>query len=106
EVVKTILSTGHTRFPGRKNDEIIGFVHAKDLFKMIDAKMPITINKALRPPYFISAVKKIDAQLRSFQVKKLHQAIVLNYTGDVAGLVTLEDIIEELVGAIQDEHDE
>jgi putative hemolysin len=106
EVIRTILKTGHTRFPVEENHEILGFVHAKDLFKMIDAGTPIMIGKVLRPPYFIPASRKIDAQLRSFQRRKLHQAIVLDPSGEVAGLITLEDIIEELVGAIRDEHDD
>jgi len=59
----------------------------------------------VRPPYFVPADKKIDAQLRGFQARKLHQAVVLDKEGKVAGLITLEDILEELVGSIQDEHD-
>jgi len=59
----------------------------------------------MRPPYFVPADKKIDAQLRSFQARKLHQAVVLDKGGKVAGLITLEDILEELVGSIRDEHD-
>jgi Mg2+/Co2+ transporter CorB len=106
DIIKTILNTGHTRFPVQEDSEIIGFVHAKDLFKMIDAKVPLTIRKVLRPSLFIPATRKIDVQLRSFRSKRLHQAVVLDEAGDVAGLVTLEDIIEELVGAIQDEHDD
>lgn len=107
EIVKTILKTGHTRFPVTKGKDldIRGFIHAKDFFKLIDAKKRISIKKILRPPYFVSADKKIDAQLRSFQAKRLHQAVALDAGGKVAGLITLEDIIEELVGSIRDEHD-
>ena len=57
------------------------------------------------PPYFVSADDKIDSLLRGFQVKKLHQAIVLDKKSKIIGLITLEDILEELVGSIQDEHD-
>jgi len=64
-----------------------------------------SLKKIIRPPYFVPADKRIDAQLRSFQTRKLHQAVVLDGTGRVAGLVTLEDILEELVGSIKDEHD-
>jgi len=107
EIVKTILRTGHTRFPvskGRDSD-IVGFIHSKDFFKLIGAKKPLSIRKIMRPPYFVPADKKIDAQLRSFKAKRLHQAIVLDSGGKVVGLVTLEDILEELVGNIRDEHD-
>jgi putative hemolysin len=106
-IVKMILKTGHTRFPvstGKKED-IVGFIHVKDLFRLIRAKNPVAIKRILRPSYYVPADKKIDVQLRSFKVKRLHQAIVLDSEGKVAGLVTLEDILEELVGSIRDEHD-
>ena len=107
EIVKTILKTGHTRFPVSqgKNSDIVGFIHSKDFFKLISAKKPLSIRKIMRPPYFVPADKKIDVQLRSFKAKRLHQAIVLDSGGKVVGLVTLEDILEELVGSIRDEHD-
>jgi putative hemolysin len=107
ELSKTILKTGYSRFPVKKgNDlEIIGFVHGKDILRFSDEKKPVSLKKIIRPPYFVSAHKKIDAQLRSFQAGKLHQAVVLDKKGKVAGLITLEDILEELVGSIQDEHD-
>lgn len=107
EIVKTILRTGHTRFPVSqgKDADIVGFIHSKDFFKLISAKKTLSIRKIMRPPYFVSADKKIDVQLRSFKAKRLHQAIVLDSGGTVVGLVTLEDILEELVGSIRDEHD-
>ena len=107
EIVKAILRTGHTRFPVNKgkDSDIVGFIHSKDFFKLISAKKPLSIRKIMRPPYFIPADKKIDAQLLSFKAKRLHQAIVLDSGGKVVGLVTLEDILEELVGNIRDEHD-
>jgi len=107
ELSKTILKTGYSRFPVKKgNDlEIVGFVHGKDILWFSDEKKPVSLRKIMRPPYFVPADKKIDAQLRGFQAKKLHQAVVLDKEGKVAGLITLEDILEELVGSIQDEHD-
>ena len=107
KIVQTILRTGHTRFPVSKgkDSDIIGFIHSKDFFKLIGAQKPIAIRKILRPAYFVPEEKKIDVQLRSFKAKRLHQAIVLDSRGKVAGLVTLEDILEELVGSIRDEHD-
>jgi putative hemolysin len=107
EIVRTIVKTGYSRFPVRKTkqSDIVGFIHAKDYFKLLDARKPISLKRILRPPYFVPADRKIDAQLRSFQTKKLHQAVVLDSEGEVAGLITLEDILEELVGSIRDEHD-
>jgi putative hemolysin len=107
DLTKTILKTGYSRFPVKKgNDlEIVGFVHGKDVLGFLDGKRPASLKKIMRSPYFVPADKKIDAQLRGFQAKKLHQAVVLDNEGKVAGLITLEDILEELVGSIQDEHD-
>ena len=107
EIFKAILKTGHSRFPIRKgaDSDIIGFIHAKDLFQRMDERKPFPGKDIVRPPYFVGADKKIDAQLRSFQAMKLHQAVVLDAEGKVAGLITLEDILEQLVGSIQDEHD-
>jgi len=107
ELSKTIIKTGYSRFPLKKghNLEIVGFVHGKDILRFMDEKMRVSLKKLMRPPYFVPADKKIDAQLRSFQARKLHQAVVLDKEGKVAGLITLEDILEELVGSIKDEHD-
>jgi putative hemolysin len=107
ELTDTILKTGYSRFPVKKGDdlEIVGFVHGKDILRFLDKKKRVSLEKIMRPPYFVSADKKIDAQLRSFQAKKLHQAVVLDKEGKVAGLITVEDILEELLGSIQDEHD-
>lgn len=106
-IMKAIIKTGYTRFPVKEGDDfhIIGFVHAKDLFHVSDNGRPVSLQKVLRPAYFVPADKAIGAQLRSFQAKKLHQAVVLDSEGKVAGLITLEDVMEELVGSIQDEHD-
>jgi putative hemolysin len=107
EIYNLILKTGHTRFPISKSGDpvILGFLHAKDLFQLINEKKKDSLKEIIRPAYFVQANKKIDVQLRSFQVRKIHQAIVQDEGGKVVGLVTLEDIIEELVGSIQDEHD-
>lgn len=106
-IYRIILDSGHTRFPVRegRDEEIIGFIHAKDLFHFMDQKKTGSIKDIMRPPYFVQADKTIDAQLRSFQKRNLHQAVVLDSEGKVTGLITIEDILEELVGSIQDEHD-
>jgi putative hemolysin len=107
ELSQTIIKTGYSRFPVKKEDngEIVGFVHGKDMLRFLNGKKPVSLKKIVRPPYFVPAAKKIDAQLRSFQTEKLHQAVVMDDEGNVVGLITLEDILEELVGSIQDEHD-
>jgi putative hemolysin len=105
KIVKTVLKTGFTRFPVVSGEgEILGTIVAKDLFTLIDKKKP-DLKKILRPPLLVPADRKIDAQLRSFKARRIHQAVVLDAGGEVAGLVTLEDILEELVGSIMDEHD-
>jgi Mg2+/Co2+ transporter CorB len=71
----------------------------------MDQKKAGSIKDITRQPYFVQADRTIDAQLRSFQKRNLHQAVVLDNEGKVTGLITLEDILEELVGSIQDEHD-
>jgi len=107
EVVKIVVKTGFSRFPVTKGKafEIAGFIHAKDLFQIVMHKKSAGLRKILRPPSFVAADAKISVQLRTFQFHKLHQAVVLDDHGRVVGLVTLEDIIEELVGSIKDEHD-
>jgi len=107
EAVNAVLETGFTRFPvqGKVPGEIIGCIHAKDLFKLLDNDPVPSLQKIMRPPEFVSVETKIDRQLSRFKLRKVHLAVVLDRAGKVAGLVTLEDILEELVGGIRDEHD-
>ena len=102
-----ILRTGHSRFPVKKGDDlnITGFIHAKDMFILAGGKKSGSIKDIIRPAYFVPEDKKIDALLRGFQRKKLHMAVVLDNHGTMSGLITLEDVLEELVGSIRDEHD-
>jgi len=108
EAINTVLETGFTRFPvhGEDTDHIMGFIHAKDLFKLLEKDPAASLHTIIRPTEFVSEDTKIDRQLRRFKRRKVHLAVVLADVGKVAGLVTLEDILEELVGPIQDEHDE
>ena len=108
EAIKTVLETGFTRFPVRGEDsgQIIGFIHAKDLFRLLETDPSESLSEIIRPPEFVSADTKIDRQLRRFKRRKVHLAVALDPDGKVVGLVTLEDILEELVGSIRDEHDE
>jgi len=108
-VIDSIKKHMHSRIPIFKDriDNIIGILYAKDLLPYISQKGQIEFNldKLARPAYFVPEQKKIDDLLREFQTEKIHMAIVVDEYGGTAGLVTLEDIIEEIVGEIQDEHD-
>ncbi len=99
----------HSRMPvyQEKVDNITGIIYAKDLLPFLDKPGPATVelSKLARPAHFVPEQKKIDDLLREFQTEKIHMAIVVDEYGGTAGLVTLEDIIEEIVGEIQDEHD-
>lgn len=107
QALETIRKTGFSRYPVIHGEgrEIMGFLHAKDLLGKTGSGKLGGLKKVVRPPYFIPSDKKIDAQLRAFKSRKLHQAVVLDKEGEVAGLVTLEDIIEQMVGSIEDEYD-
>ena len=107
-VLKTITDAGHTRVPVYKEniDNITGFVYAKDLLGEI-GKNPadFKISNELRKPYFVPETKPLRVLLHEFQNQKLHIAVVLDEYGGTAGIVTLEDILEELVGEIADEYE-
>lgn len=108
EVIKLVNECGHTRIPIHNDniDEIIGILHAKDLLKMWgkdpDAIIPAEI---LRKPSFVPGTQKINELFRDLKNRKTHLAIVTDEYGGTAGIITIEDIIEEIVGEIMDEHD-
>jgi gliding motility-associated protein GldE len=99
----------HSRIPlyRDKVDNIIGIIYAKDLLPFVNRKKngDANLEKLARPAYFVPEQKKIDELLREFQSQRIHMAIVVDEYGGTSGIVTLEDIIEEIVGEIQDEHD-
>lgn len=107
EVLDIIQNTGHSRIPVYEGtvDNIIGIVYAKDLLKLYPHLEPFDLRKVMRPPYFIPETKKVDELMREFRAKKTQIAIVRDEYGGTSGLVTLEDILEELVGEIHDEYD-
>jgi CBS domain containing-hemolysin-like protein len=108
QLAEVIRECGHSRIPVYEGriDHIIGIVHAKDLLIRIGSKEPVTdLAEIVRPAYFVPETKKIDELLREFQRERSHMAIVVDEYGGTAGLVTLEDVIEEIVGEIQDEYD-
>lgn len=109
EALPSINGSGHSRIPvhGGTRDEIVGFVHIRDVLKAIeDDRRSATLEQIAREPVFTSAEKPINAMLREMQGRKTHMAIVVDEHGGVEGLVTLEDLLEEIVGDIEDESDE
>jgi len=108
DIRAVILKDGHSRYPVHDGtiDKIIGLIYVKDLFnRMPEPGEEFVLTKYLRKPYFVPESKVIGELLTEFKAKHLHIAIVVDEYGGVAGLVTLEDIIEEIFGEIQDEHD-
>jgi Mg2+/Co2+ transporter CorB len=111
DIVAKVLKSGHTRIPVWKEtpDNIIGVLHAKNLFAALQKHdgdaTKLDIEDILTPPWFVPDTRAIPDQLNSFLRRKSHFAIVVDEYGEVQGLVTLEDIIEEIVGDIKDEHD-
>ena len=110
EIIKTITESGHSRIPVYKNnlDEIVGILFAKDLLKFIkigNTSDNFEIASLIKKTFFVPETKLINDLLREFQEKKIHLAIVVDEYGGTSGLITLEDIIEEVVGEIWDEFD-
>lgn len=111
DIIHCIANSTHSRFPVWQDsiDNIIGIIHAKDLFKTMQnhpAEVEsIDINSVIRKPVFVPEKKTLKNQLKDFQENKLHLAMVVDEFGAITGMVTLEDIIEEVVGEIDDEHD-
>ena len=109
DVIKLVNDCGHTRIPIYNNniDEIIGILHAKDLLKLFGEDPALVIpTKTLRQPYFVPGTQRVGQLLRDLKEKQTHLAIVTDEYGGTEGIITIEDIIEEIVGEIMDEHDE
>lgn len=106
EARKLVSEYGHSRYPVRDGqiDEIIGILYSKDLLKHSESP-DLSVREILRPVYYTPITKPINVLLREFQEKKIHLAIVLDEYGGMAGIITLEDILEEIVGEIEDEFD-
>lgn len=107
EIVTIVIKSTHSRIPVYENtiDNVIGFLYAKDLLPMVYKKKDVDIRKILRPVLFVPEGKMIDDLLKEFRQKKLHIAVVIDEYGGMAGIVCLENILEEIVGEIQDEYD-
>ncbi|WP_257287456.1 HlyC/CorC family transporter [Endozoicomonas sp. SESOKO2] len=102
-----VIESAHSRFPviGDTKDEIIGILLAKDLLPLILQNGKFNIKDHLRPATFIPESKRLNVLLKEFRTNRNHMAIVIDEFGGVAGLVTIEDVLEQIVGDIEDEHD-
>jgi CBS domain containing-hemolysin-like protein len=108
EVLATIVECGHSRIPVWDGtlDNIVGLIYAKDFLKywgMDDSG--VVLRKVMRAPYFVPETKKLEELLHDFKKKRIHIAIVIDEYGGTSGLVTIEDLLEQIVGDIQDEYD-
>ncbi len=109
EMLSVIVESGHSRFPvmGEERDEVLGILLAKDLLRYFGSEQArgIPLRKLLRPASVIPESKRLNALLKEFRDSHNHMAIVVDEYGGIAGLLTIEDVIEEIVGEIDDEHD-
>ena len=109
ETIKnTVIQSGYSRMPVFREDldSIEGILYVKDLLAYLQESGNFQWQNLIRPAYFVPETKKIDDLLEEFQVKKVHMAIVVDEYGGTSGIVTMEDILEEIVGEINDEYDE
>lgn len=107
ELVERIADTGHSRFPVYRDtiDNVVGMLYAKDLLQFLTNGRELAIDTILRKPFFVPESKRLDGLLREMKRRRVHIAVAVDEYGGVSGLVCLEDIIEEIVGDIQDEFD-
>tara|TARA_B100000945_G_scaffold98796_2_gene77434 strand:+ start:1130 stop:1987 length:858 start_codon:yes stop_codon:yes gene_type:complete len=108
EIIKKIIDSGHSRYPvlGNERNEVVGILLAKDILpKLFKGSMDFDISEMLRDSNVVPETKKIDTLLEEFKEDKSHLAVVIDEYGAICGLITIEDILEELVGEIEDEHD-
>ncbi len=109
EVLKTITESGHSRFPviGEDRDEVVGILLAKDVLSyfIMTPDEPFDFKRFLRSATFIPESKRLNTLLKEFRVSRNHMAIVVDEYGGTSGLLTIEDVLEEIVGEIDDEHD-
>jgi CBS domain containing-hemolysin-like protein len=107
KTIDLIIEDGYSRLPVYKNDfdHIIGIIYTKDMLSMIKNRGLIIFQDLIRIPYFVPETKKLFDLLKEFKKGKIHMAIVVDEFGGTSGLITLEDILEEIVGDIHDEYD-
>ena len=109
EFIAAVVESGHSRFPviGDGRDDVEGILLAKDLLRYfaLERRRDFDLRDAMRPAWFVPESKRLNDLLKEFQNSRNHMAIVVNEWGGLAGLVTIEDVIEQIVGEIDDEHD-
>ena len=108
QIIEKIIDSGHSRYPviGNERNEVSGILLAKDILpKLFKGSIDFNINEMLRDPKVVPETKKVDSLLDEFKQDRSHLAIVIDEYGEICGLITIEDILEELVGEIEDEHD-
>ena len=109
EMIKVVVESGHSRLPvySEDLDHIVGVIHAKDLLLFWGrAPQDMELDKVLRKPYFVPQAMKVDELLTAFKRRRVHLAVVVDEYGGTAGVVTMEDVLEEIVGEIEDEYDQ
>ena len=108
KILATVIESGHSRYPiiGDDKDEIVGILLAKDLLKLTSAAATFDLTRVMRAAVFVPESKRVNVLLKDFKRNRQHMALVADEYGGVAGLVTIEDILETIVGEIDDEHDE
>ena len=107
-ILEKIIESGHSRYPilGSERDEVSGILLAKDMLpKIYEGNNNFSLSDMLREPNVVPETKKADSLLEEFKKDRSHMAVVIDEYGTISGLVTIEDILEELVGEIEDEHD-
>ncbi|WP_297527599.1 HlyC/CorC family transporter [Thiohalobacter sp.] len=108
DILPVIIESGHSRFPviGESRDEVVGILLAKDMLRYrLDESAGFDIRDVMRPAVFIPESKRLNVLLKEFRASRNHMAIVVDEYGGVAGMVTIEDVLEQIVGEIADEHD-
>ena len=107
DFIPHVIGTAHSRFPviDRNRDDVIGVLLAKDLLRHYAGEEPFNVREMLRPAIFVPESKRLNVLLREFRASRNHMAIVVDEYGGVAGLVTIEDVLEQIVGDIEDEYD-
>ncbi|MEM6723073.1 MAG: gliding motility-associated protein GldE [Bacteroidota bacterium] len=108
EILETVRESGYSRMPVYKDsfDQVQGILYAKDLLNYLDETNEFTWTQLIRPPFYVPEARKIDDLLEDFQEKRIHMAIVVDEYGGTSGIVTLEDVLEEIIGEIKDEFDD
>lgn len=107
EILKTVLNSQYSRFPVYRGeiDNVLGFIHAKDLLGSAVQTPDFNLETILRSPFFVPEAKRVNDLLREMQRRHIHMAMVVDEYGSLSGVVATEDLLEELVGEIEDEHD-